>query len=190
MERHKRRYTDALEAMWNQNIGDGPWLDAACGTGYGSALIRDVIKTDEVVGIDRNPEAIAKARYRYGDDRLSFYQLPIDDARTWLKHWGPFRAALTIETLEHLAGPGAQRQWLAALATNLMPGGLLWIACPVVEHSGPSLKNYWHLWEPTENEVRGMVTWTGLEIVKQTKTQYHSTAGEDAWQMTLLARKP
>jgi len=190
--RHVGRYIEAVGAILEATDGrDGPWLDAACGTGYGSAMIRDAIpEASEVIGIDRNAEAIAKARHRYEDERTRFYRMPIESARTWLKHFGPFRAALTIETLEHLDGIGAQRKWLAALTANLMPGGLLWIACPVVESSGPSLANPWHLWEPTEDEVRGMVEWCGMELVKQATTQYHSTAGEDAWQMTLLARKP
>ena len=57
---HWHRYVFARQLAKGKRV-----LDAACGEGYGSALLADVAAS--VVGADISDQAIAHARSRYGD---------------------------------------------------------------------------------------------------------------------------
>ena len=91
---HLHRY--AFAAQW---VRGARILDAACGEGYGSALLAEA--AESVTGVDIAPEAIEHARRRYGHLRnLRFEvadctQLPFNDDE--------FRQVVSFETLEHLA---------------------------------------------------------------------------------------
>jgi len=189
VHRHGQRYHDAADALLaHGKLPEGAVvMDVACGTGYGTEMLAMVLRDCQVIGVDRNPLALARARKQSG--RAQYHNHDLGDCRRWLRVYRP-HAVVCIETLEHLDGPAAQRQWVAAVASNLQPGGLFWIACPVVEQSGPSLANSWHLWEPTHDEVLSMLRWAGLEVVTHWTHTYTSTAGEAACQLSVLAQKP
>ncbi len=187
--RHAARYTQAVSALFQAgilNVG-GSVVDAACGTGYGTQRLQEAFPEHHVVGVDRNSQALFRARRR----DVEVNEQDLGEARFWLRRFKPLAAVVSIETLEHLDGAGAQRRWLASVASNLEDGGLLWLACPIVEVAGPSLVNPYHLWEPTFLGVCRMVEWTGLSIVSDSirVESYISTGDEAAWQLALMARK-
>lgn len=115
---HQHRYAFAAPLCAGRRV-----LDAACGEGYGSALLAGAAA--HVDGVDVSPEAVAHARRRYGDDdRLDFHvadvtRLPFDD--------DTFERIVSFETLEHLE---AQDAMLAEFRRVLAPGGLLIVSSP------------------------------------------------------------
>ena len=98
-------------------------VDAACGEGYGAALLAKTAAS--VTGADISGEAIAHARATYaGMPNLAFVEapctrLPLDDASADL--------FISFETVEHIA---EQESFLAEIARVLAPDGLLLISCP------------------------------------------------------------
>ena len=99
-------------------------LDAACGEGYGSALIARA--GGRVLGLDADADTVEHARTRYaGIPGLVYEQA---DA-TALDHLpdASFDLILSFETLEHVQ---AQEQLLDGFARLLAPGGLLLVSTP------------------------------------------------------------
>jgi len=98
-------------------------VDAACGEGYGSALLARVAA--HVTGADISPEAIAHARAAYAAQaNLAFVEapcerLPLEDASVDL--------FVTFETVEHIT---AQEAFLDEIARVLRPDGVLLLSCP------------------------------------------------------------
>lgn len=97
-------------------------LDVACGSGYGSDLLRSA-GAAEVVGVDRAPEAIrycrshypAAARFLVADAE----SLPLPDAS--------FDVVVSFETLEHVPN---QRRFLGEVRRLLTTGGLAIVSTP------------------------------------------------------------
>ena len=98
-------------------------IDAACGEGYGSALLARTAAC--VTGIDSSAEAIAMAQRRYGAcANLEFREgrceaLPVPDASMDL--------VVSFETLEHLQEP---RALLREAARVLRDDGVLMVSTP------------------------------------------------------------
>jgi len=123
-------------------------LDAACGEGYGSALL--AASADSVLGVDIAESAVAHARQRYGQHaNLRFEQgdctaLSCGDAQ--------FDLIVSFETLEHVA---AQQELIAGFARALAPGGLLIVSSPdkrtYSEKSG--FRNEFHVRELYREEL-------------------------------------
>ena len=115
---HWHRYVFARKLAQGKRV-----LDAACGEGYGSALLADVAAS--VVGADISEEAIAHARSRYSDrtnlrfERADATQLDVAP--------GSFDLIVSFETLEHVA---AQEALVAGFARALTEDGILIISSP------------------------------------------------------------
>jgi ubiquinone/menaquinone biosynthesis C-methylase UbiE len=98
-------------------------IDAACGEGYGSALLAK--RAARVTGIDLSTQAIALARRRYGGAaNLEFVEgrcesLPVGDASVDL--------FVSFETLEHQQSP---RALVSEAARALRPEGLFVVSTP------------------------------------------------------------
>ncbi len=98
-------------------------VDAACGEGYGSALLAR--SAASVVGADISAEAVAHARRAYaGVANLAFVEapctrLPLPDASADL--------FVSFETVEHIR---EQEEFLDEIARVLAPDGLLLLSCP------------------------------------------------------------
>ncbi len=114
---HWHRYAWASGLVEGKSV-----VDVACGEGYGSALLKRT--AGEVIGIDIDPEAVAHARQRYGQDGLRFEcadatRLPLaDDSADCI---------VSFETLEHLA---EQDALLAEFRRVLRPEGFLLLSSP------------------------------------------------------------
>lgn len=116
---HWHRYAFCRSLVKGRRI-----LDAACGEGYGSAMLA-AYGAKSVLGIDVDAEAIEHARSRYAErSNLSFQlasvaDLPLQDAAVDL--------VVSFETIEHLL---EQEQMLDEFERVLSPGGALVISSP------------------------------------------------------------
>ena len=143
---HWHRYCLALPLAHGQRV-----LDAACGEGYGSALLARAAAS--VVGVDVGAAAIGHARSRYGASNVSFVQgsvaaLPLQDASIDL--------IVSFETIEHLA---EQREMLAEFRRVLAPGGVLLISSPnrPVYNEDGDVENEFHVRELDRAELKSLL---------------------------------
>ena len=116
---HWHRYAFARTLASGRRV-----LDAACGEGYGSALL--AAAGARVLGVDVDPATIAHARTRYaGLDGLRF---EVGDA-TALDALpdATFDLIVSFETLEHVHD---QDRLLDGFARLLAPGGVLLVSTP------------------------------------------------------------
>lgn len=142
---HWHRYAFARRFAAGKRV-----LDAACGEGYGSALLAG--SAADVVGVDIAEEAVAHARATYaGRGRLRFEvasatALPLPDASVDL--------VVSFETLEHLPRDDQPRM-LAEFARVLTADGVLLLSAPnPVEYSDArDYRNPFHLYEPPREEL-------------------------------------
>jgi len=114
---HWHRYVFAREFARGKRV-----LDAACGEGYGSALLAGVAAS--VLGVDIADAAIAHARARYALANLRFEK---GDCTALEVPPNSFDLAVSFETVEHVA---AQEQLIAGLARALTADGILIASCP------------------------------------------------------------
>ena len=89
---HTQRYLFA-----EHFIEDKVVLDAACGEGYGSHILKQ--KAKEVYAVDVDKEAINKAKIKYKNDNIHFLEssiasLPYSDSM--------FDTIVSFETIEHV----------------------------------------------------------------------------------------
>src|SRR5436190_17313617 len=69
MTRWGREVVDRLELRGDERV-----LDAGCGTGRVTAMLRDRLPRGEIVALDGSTSMIELARERLGDDRLTYLQ--------------------------------------------------------------------------------------------------------------------
>ncbi|MDE1886359.1 MAG: class I SAM-dependent methyltransferase [Xanthomonadaceae bacterium] len=115
---HWARYAFALELARGRRV-----LDAACGEGYGSAMLAGAAAS--VLGVDIAEDAIAHARSRYGAQaNLRFER---GDCTALDAAPGSFDLIVSFETLEHVA---AQENLIAGFARALTDDGILIVSSP------------------------------------------------------------
>jgi SAM-dependent methyltransferase len=112
---HLARYLYAAPLARGRSV-----LDAACGEGYGSAILA-AAGAASVVGVDVDPETVEHARARHGIDarRADVADLPFDD--------GAFELVVSFETIEHVPDP---ERALAEMRRVLSPEGTLVVSTP------------------------------------------------------------
>lgn len=116
---HWHRYAFAAPVARGRRV-----LDAACGEGYGSALLAR--EASSVLGVDVDPASIAHARTRYGESgNLRFAEA--DVARLDHLPDASFDLIVSFETLEHLE---AQEAMLDGFHRLLAPAGVLLVSTP------------------------------------------------------------
>jgi len=115
---HWHRYVFARELARGKRV-----LDAACGEGYGSALLADVAQS--VLGMDIAEAAIGHARSRYGSrSNLRFER---GDCTALALPPASLDLIVSFETLEHVE---AQQALVAGFAHALADDGVLIISSP------------------------------------------------------------
>ncbi len=142
---HWHRYAFARALCRGRRV-----LDAACGEGYGSALLAD--EAADVVGVDVADEAVGHARATYSARRNLRFELgsvtalPLPDASV--------DVIVSFETIEHLPAD-EQPRMLAEFSRVLVPGGILVLSAPnPVEYSqARGYRNPFHLHEPARAEL-------------------------------------
>ena len=150
-ERHVNRYVTAIAHV---GYSGGKWLDAACGSGYGTRLMAE--KADRVIGADKDNVAIQYARLHYCPpvDEFVCKNLLLDNLDIG---WGSFDVIVSVETIEHL-NPYGQNQLIRNFARWMKPHGILSLTCPIREGGGPNPDNPQHLWEPDRDELLGKLS--------------------------------
>jgi SAM-dependent methyltransferase len=144
---HWHRYWATLPLARGRKV-----LDAACGEGYGTAILAQA--ASEAIGVDIADEAVAHARKRYGREGLSFRResvtaMSLDDASVDL--------VVSFETIEHLEEQAAM---LAEFRRVLRPDGLLIISSPnrPVYSDERNFRNDYHVRELDREELRALLT--------------------------------
>lgn len=158
---HWHRYALAAQAAVGRRV-----LDAACGEGYGSALLAQ--RAREVIGIDLSAEAIAHARARYG--QVAHLRFETGDVTALPARLGRFDLISSFETLEHVDAE-AQQQMLAGFATLLADDGLLLLSSPdkATYSDATGYQNPFHAHELYLPELRALLArhFPGVEILGQ-----------------------
>ena len=143
---HYHRYAFAKNLVKDKKV-----LDAACGEGYGSALLSKYSKA--VTGIDIDKGTIEHAKERYKKKGLSFVvgscvKLPFED--------DSFDMVISFETLEHLE---QQEEMLSEFNRVLKNDGTLIISTPDKRHYSDEtgFSNEYHVKELYKEEFKGLL---------------------------------
>lgn len=145
---HWHRYAFALAWARGRRV-----LDAACGEGYGAALLARA--GAKVTAVDVSREALEHARARYGElSGLDFVEA--DVANLAQLPDASFDLIVSFETLEHL---DAQDAMLAGFRRLLAPGGLLLISTPDrrVYSDQTGYRNEFHVRELYRDEFEALL---------------------------------
>ncbi len=158
---HYHRYLMVSELVTGKKV-----LDAACGEGYGSALLAGY--ADKVVGVDIDAKSIQHAKQRYHADNLKFVcanvlAIPIPD--------NSFDVVVSFETLEHLA---EHEELLTEYRRLLKDDGILIISTPdKAEYSDKTgFNNEYHVKELYRHEFKALLdrsfteqVWLGQKLM-------------------------
>ena len=143
---HFHRYVFARELVGGLNV-----LDAACGEGYGTALLSTAAAS--ATGVDISEKAVEHARARYPSDRLEFLvsdclELPFDEDE--------FDCVVSFETLEHLDD---HQGLLTEFRRVLKPGGFLLLSTPdkAVYSDQQQIQNEFHVRELYRDEFEALL---------------------------------
>jgi SAM-dependent methyltransferase len=142
---HWHRYAFAQRFAAGKRV-----LDAACGEGYGTALL--AAAAADAIGVDVDPAAVAHARARYGDRAGLRYEEGSVTALAFAD--ASFDVVVSFETIEHLAA-GDQPRMLAQFARVLAPGGILLLSSPNRRRYSDerNFRNPFHLHELYRDEL-------------------------------------
>jgi len=118
-QEHLNRYVFASRFTNGKNV-----LDAACGSGYGTAYLLENGMACQVFGVDLSEDAVRYAEDRYGQHKISFVcadvaSLPFPNEF--------FDIVVSFETIEHLVD---RTRYLAECKRVLKPGGLFICSSP------------------------------------------------------------
>lgn len=118
-EFHLDRYRFAAERIAGLQVAD-----IACGTGYGSELLKEQGGATSVVGVDICPEAIHYASEKHAPNGVTFV---CRDAESTGMDESSLDAVISFETIEHVP---SDKKLLAEFGRILKPGGLLICSTP------------------------------------------------------------
>jgi len=141
---HEKRYRFALPYCAGKRV-----LDAACGVGYGTALLADAAR--EVVGVDVSQEAIAYARSRYARPNVEFR---VEDLLAPDLADRDFDVVCSFETLEHLAD---RETYLEHLARVLRDDGVYIVSTPRTDETTESPDNPHHFVEYSSGDFERLL---------------------------------
>lgn len=157
--RHANRYRWARDVIRSRFVQAGRVIDFSCGTGYGSAILKEA--AHEVYGRDISAEAIEIARARHGSTLVHF-------KAEWPTYHGAgqplFDAVVSIETIEHMTE--TEVDLFISLSMKLLaPGGLLIVSTPEAR-ADRVVENPYHLREYTRDELAAVIHNAGFADLK------------------------
>lgn len=142
LKEHLYRYLFALREIFPGETV----LDAACGCGYGSAML--ATKADDVIAIDKSKEAIQYAESHYAHDNITYL---IEDLESNSILWSFLEVDVTVclETLEHLVKPSEFLEKIKRITKRAIV-----LSTPIVptRHINP-----YHLHDWTKEDIERMM---------------------------------
>ena len=117
-EDHLARYTFALPFVRDKAV-----LDIACGSGYGSQMLRDKGGASSVDGVDISENMIQYARAHFLSDNVIFTASDLIDYSSQKS----YDVITSFETIEHIDD---YKKGLQKLHSLLIPGGTLLMSTP------------------------------------------------------------
>ena len=143
---HRERYLFASQLAEGKSV-----LDAACGTGYGTAMLAETASS--AIGIDISEEAIDYAKEHYDGKNVTFVcssvtTLPCRDQSLDL--------VVSFETLEHI-DEISQTQFLSEIKRVLKQDGVLIISTPNRDIYDKRGVNEFHVKELSYTELRAFL---------------------------------
>ncbi|WP_313108233.1 methyltransferase domain-containing protein [Atlantibacter sp.] len=152
IERHQSRYYFAATHLSHQmNI-----LDCACGSGYGSDILKDYCAT--VTGVDIDSEAVEFAKLKYRSEQIKYL---CGDIRQLADSLHKMDAVVCLETLEHVSDP---RILFDGFMKVLKEDGKLIVSTPVRERSRENPLNSFHCLEYTHNDLKRVLNHYFYEV--------------------------
>ena len=114
------RFSKVLEIA--AKLGGKKLLDIGCGDGTYTLVLKDLLKTEETVGIEISPEAVGLAK----EKGIKAYQLDIDEEKLPFED-ASFDIIYCGEIIEHVFNPD---HLLEEIRRTLKPGGRCIITTP------------------------------------------------------------
>ncbi len=99
---HIDRYEFAARYLRDMKNSGLYLLDAACGTGYGSNILKKA-HPEQIVGVDISPRTVAYATKNYGDESCMFRVSDVTQMDGFDE--ASFDAVVSFETIEHFEQP-------------------------------------------------------------------------------------
>ncbi len=132
---HAARYEFAAHLVRDKRV-----IDAACGTGYGSLRLK-LAGAASCLGIDIDPESIARVQQLYGPQDVSYMH---GDCETFDFAAHRPEVIVSFETIEHVRHP---EKFLDAVQRGLDPDGIFLVSCPNDEELGDHNPYHLHSWD-------------------------------------------
>lgn len=168
---HIKRYQLAAEelAHLQGNIGD-----MACGVGYGTWLLGDLLKSCLIVGIDRDASAINYALSNYsGIGNVSYRTADLNNNQLFLPEY--FSAVISFETIEHI--PFAAT-FVESVYKSLKPRGIFICSSPNESRMPFSAECFpYHIRHFRPNEFEKLLEDAGF-MIRARYTQMDNNPGE------------
>lgn len=121
---HIDRYELAANYLRSKNIERLAILDAACGTGYGSDILKKAMP-QQIIGVDICSDTIKYANSKYGSKQCMFKVSNVMELNKFKNK--AFDAVVSFETIEHIDQPIA---FLKSVSRVLKRQGILIISTP------------------------------------------------------------
>lgn len=141
---HEKRYYFARAYCAGKRV-----LDAACGVGYGTALLAETAR--EVVGLDVSEDAIGYARVRYAAPNVEFKLANLLDPGLASDS---FDVIVSFETIEHVAD---RDEYLKHLAAALRPDGVYVVSTPRADVTVEPPENPFHYVEYSRADFEALL---------------------------------
>ncbi|MCS2161496.1 methyltransferase domain-containing protein [Scandinavium sp. H11S7] len=142
IERHESRYYFAAKQLTSEMSV----LDCACGSGYGSDILKDFC--NDVTGVDIDQNAVDFATSKYKSEKLKYV---CGDIREISNALHKVDTVVCLETLEHVPDP---RILLDGFMKVLKDDGQFVVSTPVRETSRENPLNSFHVLEYTSDDLR------------------------------------